>query len=543
MPALLAALLLGGAPMPAAIGPVERPNVLVILADDHRYDALGFLGHPFLKTPHLDALAARGAHCANAVVTTSLCSPSRASILTGLYAHTHGVTDNYNPPADGLVWFPKHLQAAGYETAFVGKWHMGDTDAPQPGFDHWISFRGQGTYFPDGRGTSRKVPQNSDGMLNVNGTQAPQRGYITDELTDLALDWLGKRQGERPWLMYLSHKAVHSDFVPADRHRGTYADAPWSPPPSFHPTDAPTGARPRWLRDQRNSRHGVGFAYNLPQSGENAAGGNVADENAFDLAAYHRRYCEAILALDETTGRLTDWLEESGQAENTIVVYLGDNGFQFGEQGLIDKRTAYAASVRIPLLVRWPAAIPAGSTVEQTVASIDLAPTLLDACGVPWPEDTPCDGRSFLPLLKGEAAEWREAVLYEYLWEWNYPHTPTTHAVIGERWKYVRYHGVWDTDELFDRHADPHETVNLIADPAHQETVTRLRAELFALLAETGGETLPLKPDRGVSFPWRRPDGPPPGAFPARFDVPSEPPAASVPAWVRGVETAEPSPP
>ena len=509
---------------------VGRPNVLVILADDHRYDALGFLGHPFLKTPHLDRLAAGGAHCANAVVTTSLCSPSRASLLTGLYAHNHGVTDNYNPPRDGLTWFPQHLREAGYETAFVGKWHMGDTDARQPGFDRWVSFRGQGTYYPDGRGTSRKVPQNSDGTLNVDGERGPQKGYITDELTDYALDWLGERNGagspeRRPWLMYLSHKAVHSDFVPADRHRGRYADAPWDPPPSFRLHDAPSGARPRWLYDQRNSRHGAAFAYNLPD---------------FDLAAYHRRYCEAISALDETTGRLLDFLDETGQAENTLVVYLGDNGFQFGEQGLIDKRTAYAASVRIPLLVRWPAAVPAGSVVTETVANIDLAPTVLDACGVGWPDGVPVDGESFLPLLRGEERDFRPAVLYEYLWEWNYPHTPTTHAVIGDRYKYIRYHGVWDTDELFDLTADPHETVNLIAAPEHQNRVAAMRAELFRLLAETGGESLPLKPDRGRSFPWRRPGGPPPGDFPDRFAVPSEPPAEAVPAWARGVETADP---
>ncbi|MEM9703109.1 MAG: sulfatase, partial [Planctomycetota bacterium] len=412
MSVLLAALLLGANETPADAAPNRpRPNVLVLLADDHRYDALGFLGHPFLKTPHLDRLAAEGVHCANAIVTTSLCSPSRASILTGLYAHNHGVTDNYNPPRDGLVWFPQHLQSAGYETAFIGKWHMGDTDVAQPGFDHWISFRGQGTYYPDGRGTSRQVPQNSDGTMNVNGKRVKQQGYITDELTDYALDWLEERKGEKPWLCYVSHKAVHSDFVPADRHRGLYENAAWEPPPNLTPTDAPTGARPRWLKDQANSRHGAGFAYNLPRTGE----------NRFDLAAYHRRYCEAILPLDETTGRLMDWLEESDQAENTIVVYLGDNGFQFGEQGLIDKRTAYAASVRIPLLIRWPAALPAGSTVRQTVANIDLAPTLLDACGVEWPAGTPLDGRSFLPLLKGESQEWRPAVLYEYLWEWNYP--------------------------------------------------------------------------------------------------------------------------
>ena len=203
----------------------ERPNIVFILADDHRYDALGFLGHPFLETPNLDRLAREGVHFQRAVVTTSLCSPSRASILTGLYAHRHGVIDNYHPIRPDLVVFPELLQRAGYETAFIGKWHMGDSDEPQKGFDHWVAFRGQGQYYPGGRGTSRTVPQTSDEGYNVNGRRVPQKGYITDELTDFALEWLRGREGGKPFFLYLSHKAVHSDFVPADRHRGRYADA------------------------------------------------------------------------------------------------------------------------------------------------------------------------------------------------------------------------------------------------------------------------------------------------------------------------------
>ena len=177
--------------------------------------------------------------------------------------------------------------------------------------------------------------------------------------------------------------------------------------------------------------------------------------------------------------------------------------------------------------------------MTETVANIDLAPTILAACGVDRPAGAPIDGESFLPLLRGQPQAFRPAVLYEYLWEWNYPHTPTTHAVIGDRFKYIRYHGVWDTDELFDLRADPHETVNLVADPDQHARVAAMRADLFRLLAETGGDSLPLKPDRGRSFPWRSPAGPPPGAFPPRFIVPAEPPAAAAPAWARGVDAAE----
>lgn len=182
---------------------VKPRNVVLILTDDHRYDAMGFMGHPFLETPHMDALARGGAHMQNAFVTTSLCSPSRASILTGLYTHRHRVVDNNNPVQPGVIFFPQYLKQAGYETAFIGKWHMGsDTDDPQPGFDHWVAFRGQGTYLPNPNG------------LNVNGKRVQQKGYITDELTDYALDWLSQREGDKPFMLYLSHKAVHIDIAP-----------------------------------------------------------------------------------------------------------------------------------------------------------------------------------------------------------------------------------------------------------------------------------------------------------------------------------------
>ena len=213
----------------------EPPNIIFILCDDHRWDALGFMGHSFLETPNLDRMAGEGVHFQNAFVTTSLCSPSRASIITGLYAHNHGVVDNYHAVDSTLSFFPEYLQQAGYETAFIGKWHMGDLDDPQRGFDHWMAFRGQGTYYPDGHGTSRVVPQTRYDGINLNGKERlPQQGYITDELTDYALEWLGHReQPQKPFFLYLSHKAVHSDFVARDHERGMYQDKPWEPPKSL----------------------------------------------------------------------------------------------------------------------------------------------------------------------------------------------------------------------------------------------------------------------------------------------------------------------
>jgi N-acetylglucosamine-6-sulfatase len=482
----------------------DRPNILLILCDDHRWDALSFAGHPFLRTPHLDRLASGGAHFRQALVTTSLCSPSRASILTGMYAHRHRVIDNYHPVDPSLRFFPEYLQQAGYETAFVGKWHMGDVDEPQRGFDHWVAFRGQGTYYPDGHGTSRVVPQTRYDGWNVNGHRVPQRGYITDELTDYALQWLAARaNAERPFFLYVSHKAVHSDFVPRDSDRGAYERAAWRPPASLSDTPDNRRGKPRWVLDQRNSRHGVDFGYNLED---------------FNLEFYYKRYCETLIAVDDSVGQLTRYLHDSQLIDKTLVVYLGDNGFQFGEHGLIDKRTAYEASIRIPLLMHCPGKIAPGSTVDAVVANIDIGPTILEAAGVAVPAQM--QGLSAWKLAQGQTVPWRDALLYEYFWEWNYPQTPTVLAIRGDRYKYIRSHGVWDTDELYDLREDPSEQHNLVADPAHARIAAHWKQRLFRLLAETGGRQLPLLPDRGRQFYHRDPDGAPPGAFPERFYAP-----------------------
>ena len=207
----------------------NQPNILLILCDDHRFDAMGFMGHPFIETPHMDRLAREGTHFENAFVTTSLCSPSRASILTGLYAHNHGVIDNYNPVREDLTFFPELLRKGGYETAFIGKWHMGgNIDHPQRGFDHWVSFKGQGVYWTDPAKSSVKgrfVPQASRDGFNINGKERKsQDGYITDELTAFSLHWLKNRESEKPFFLYVSHKAAHADFIPAERHAFQYQD-------------------------------------------------------------------------------------------------------------------------------------------------------------------------------------------------------------------------------------------------------------------------------------------------------------------------------
>ena len=467
--------------------PASTPrNVIFVLIDDLRFDALGITGHPWVETPHLDALARGGVLLRNAFVTTALCSPSRASILTGQYAHRHRVVDNNNPVPPGTTFFPQYLQKAGYETAFIGKWHMGgESDAPQPGFDRWVSFRGQGTYLPGKYG------------LNVDGKSVPQRGYITDELTDYALDWLKARDGRRPFFMYLSHKAVHSEFIPAERHKGRYAARPFIPPATMADTPENYRGKPMWVRNQRNSWHGVDFPYH----------------SDLDIAEYHRRYAETLLAVDDSMGRIVEHLRGRGLLDDTIVMFMGDNGFSFGEHGLIDKRTAYETSMRVPLLMSG-GGLPAGRTVEDVVANIDIAPTVLEAAGLEAP---PMDGRSVLPLARGERVAWRDTLLYEYYWERNFPQTPAMHAVRGAQYKYIRYYGLWDTDELYDLRADPHETRNLIREPAHRATVTRMNEQLFATLGETGGLYIPLAPDGGNAQNLRRPAGAKPADFPEYF--------------------------
>ncbi|MBC8168088.1 MAG: sulfatase [Bryobacteraceae bacterium] len=474
-------VLLGGigAALTYAQAPAARPrNIIFILTDDHRYDALGFLkGQKFLQTPVLDSLARDGVHVKNAFVTTALCSPSRASILTGQYAHKHKVVDNNTAIPPGTRFFPQLLQDAGYATAFIGKWHMGAAgDEPQAGFDRWVSFRGQGSYVPEKNG------------LNVDGKRVAQKGYITDELTDYAVDWLNSRDKDKPWFLYLSHKAVHSEFVPAERHKGRYKGEKFATPPTMAASGDMARDRPMWVQNQRNSFHGVEFPYH----------------SDLDISEYYERYAETLLGVDESTGRILEALRKKGELDSTLIVYMGDNGFAFGEHGLIDKRTAYEESMRVPMLVRCPELFEGGRAVDQVVAGIDIAPTCLAAAGVSAPSDY--QGANLLPVLQGKPTQWRDSLLYEYYWEQNFPQTPTIHAVRGVRYKYIRYHGIWDLNELYDLKEDPLETHNLINSPKHADIVKGMNAKLFAMLEDTGGMSMPLYPDKGGVQQMRHPD-------------------------------------
>ena len=444
-------------------------NVIFILTDDHRYDYMGFTGKvPWLKTPRLDQLAMEGAYFPEAFVTTSLCSPSRASILTGQYSHTHTIVDNQAPDPGTLTFFPELLQEAGYQTGFFGKWHMGDhADDPRPGFDHWESFRGQGVYF--------------NPELNINGSriQYGDSTYITDLLTEHALDWLEKRDKQRPFFLYLSHKAVHAEFQPARRHRGMYRGRKITLPPTYDQTK--TGEYrglkwPEWVAAQRVSWHGVDYMYH----------------QNMDLHELVSSYCETLMGVDESVGAVLEYLKREGLDDSTLLIYMGDNGFSWGEHGLIDKRHFYEESVKVPLLVRCPEVFKGGISPEAMVQNIDIAPTILQAAGVAKPNDMP--GQSFLPVLSDpDGAEKRSSIFYEYYWEYDFPMTPTVFGVRTERYKYIRYHGIWDRNELYDLKEDPHEMYNLIEDVEKQELVRSLSDSLYLWLERSGGMQIPLK--------------------------------------------------
>lgn len=463
----------------------QAQNVIFILSDDHRYDFMGFTGKvPWLETPSLDRLASEGVYFSNTYVTTSLCSPSRASILTGLYSHSHRVVDNAAPDPGDLTFFPQYLQTAGYETSYFGKWHMGNrSDEPQPGFDHWESFRGQGVYYGP--------------TLNINGERVEydEDVYITDLLTEHAIDWLDEQDSEKPFFMYLSHKAVHSQFEPAQRHLGINEDEIVAYPPSFNspeygtpqlPSAGPDGeplrsrdyygdARiPDWVKQQRESWHGVDYMYH----------------GQIDFVDFYHRYTETLMGIDDSVGAVLDYLDANGLAENTLVIYMGDNGFSFGEHGLIDKRHFYEESAKVPLLVRWPERLEGGEPIEQLVQNIDIAPTILDAAGLIPPAYM--HGASFAPLLARQETPWRDRIFYEYYWEMDFPQTPTMFGVRTDRYKYIRYHGIWDTNEFYDLLEDPDEMNNLIDAPEHQERIAGFGNEIYDWLESTDGMSIPL---------------------------------------------------
>ena len=447
----------------------SRPNVLFILCDDLRPDALGCYGSRHVKTPHIDRLAGEGVRFANTFCTTSLCSPSRASILSGLYAHTHGVTNNFTEYPASMPSFPGILHDNGYATAYFGKYHMGeDNDEPRPGFDVFVTHKGQGKYF--------------DTEWNLNGRERKViPGYYTTVVTDLAMDWLKQQKSDKPWCAFIGHKAPHSFYTPEPKYEHSFDEVrvPY-PATAFQLED-----KPAWIKQRLHTWHGIygplfEWRKKFPDD---------RPEAVKDFENMVHGYWGTVLSVDDSVARLRAWLEETGQLDNTLVVFMGDNGLLEGEHGMVDKRTAHEASLRIPAVARYPAALGQGKVIQQQVLTVDIAPSVLELCGAPVLPKS--HGRSWVKLVREGDPEWRSAWFYHYNYEKQFPYTPNVRAIRTDRWKYIHYpHGDGSPDrhmaELYDLQADPGETKNLISKPELATTVAELQARLAKLMRDTG---------------------------------------------------------
>ncbi|MBM3786090.1 MAG: DUF4976 domain-containing protein [Acidobacteria bacterium] len=453
-----------GMPFAAWAAEVPRPNVVFVLVDDLRWDELGCTGHPFAETPHADRLAKEGANFRNAFASTPLCSPSRAAFLTGAYSHANGVIDNVARDAlsHRLVTWPRLLHESGYRTAFLGKWHMGNDDSPRPGFDRWVSFRGQGVY--------------NDGELNIDGRREQSCGYITDVLTDHAVDFVTRSAG-KPFCLYLAHKAIHPNtqqrddgtritpdqsnapeaFIPAERHKSLYAGK--TPPRRGNYLKLPQG-KPALER-------------NPP--GITPLGPESATSDAAILARMR-----TMKAIDDSLGRILEALETRRVLDNTVVILTSDHGFFYGEHCLgPERRLAYEEAIRIPLLVRYPRRFRAGSAPKQFVLNIDVAPSILALASVTAPASI--QGRPFW------SQPHRKSVLIEYFSDSTYPriHKMGYDAVRTERWKYIRYRDIQGANELYDLRNDPYELRNRLGEKG--TPLPELERELDLLLNQTSG--------------------------------------------------------
>jgi N-acetylglucosamine-6-sulfatase len=457
-------------PVPAR--QTRPPNFVVVLVDDMRWDEMGVAGHPFIETPNMDRLAREGLRYTEAFATTPLCSPSRASFLTGQYPRTNGIIDNTARPSHDLATFPRDLQRAGYATGFFGKWHMGNDDSPRPGFTHWVAMPGQGEAI--------------DPHLNVDGQRLQAKGYVTDVLTDYVERFVTSANGQ-PFLAYLAHKAIHPNviqqddgrvvpmpgqpggFVAAERHRGRYAGRTM---PRRANAFKPPLDKPALMRR-------IG---DLPPLGRETS---TTDEEI-------RGRIEMLLGVDDSLGRILATLEKTGVLDETVVVFASDHGYFYGEHGLNEeRRLAYEETIRIPLLVRYPPRITAGTVVSQMVLSIDLAPTLLELAALqPGPQ---VQGRSLVPLFSGRPADWRDAFLIEYYSDTVFPRVLNMgySAVRTPTAKYIQYRDLQGMDEMYDLQSDPYEERNLINAAEAGALRASLLEELRRLQQSTGAVPAP----------------------------------------------------
>jgi arylsulfatase A-like enzyme len=467
----------------------KPPNIVFIFSDDHAYQAISAYNDPrrLIDTPHIDRLAREGMRFDRCVVPNSICGPSRASVLTGKYSHLNGFYNNTNCRFDGSqTTFPKLLRSAGYQTAIFGKWHLVSNPT---GFDEWHILPGQGAYY--------------DPPMIHNGQSVKHQGYTTDIITELSLNWLKKRDKSKPFVLMCQHKAPHREWLPAIRHLGHDHGRRYPEPLTLfddytgrgkaeHDQDMtiaktltaidlkltpPTGLTPE---DRR-----VWDTYYEPRNATfRAARLQGKDLVSWKYQRYMHDYLGCIKALDESVGRLLKFLDDERLTGETIVVYSADQGFYLGEHGWFDKRWIFEESLRAPLLIRWPGVVKSGSTVSSLVSNIDFAETFLEAAGLPIPGEM--QGRSLVPILKGQMPrDWRSSFYYQYF-EYPIPHHVRPHfGVVTDRYKLVHFNGPdLDEWELFDLEKDPHELCSRYNDVAYARVVRNLKQELNQLRAK-----------------------------------------------------------
>lgn len=456
----------------------QKPNILLILVDDLRYDEFGAGGHPYMKTPHIDRIAHEGMLFERAFHTTPICSPNRASILTGQYASRHGIIDNVARDAAShrIPNYHLELQKLGYETAHIGKWHMGNDGMPRPGYDYWVAFDGHG--------------QLNNPRLCEQGKYRQHKGYITDIMNGMAVDFVNKKH-QKPWALWFAHKAVHPDaeqaadgtikmdgYKCAPRHENLYKGCVFPKTPNMQSSKALLKQKPAWTEAVELRK--------LPQSRAIMDPLHSCEQEEIRLRA-----C-MMASVDEGVGMLFEALEQSGQLDNTLILFLGDNGFFFGEHGIgPDRRFGYEEGIRSPLTIRYPKKIKAGTRRKELVILQDLAPTLIDIAG--GKPGQHIQGRSLTPLFSGpKPKNWRKSLLVEYWAENAYPWlvSMSYKGVRTDRYKYIKWINKarnGELDELYDLASDPYEINNLAKQPALRATRERLQRELRKLAAEALG--------------------------------------------------------